>query len=147
MEENESKNEGDVTLPKACMDRLFQTALPKATKLSKEAREFFKDLGIKFIQIITVAAHKICENESKKTIVPDHIFKALEELGFIEYVDECKKTLTDYLELSKRRPSKKNTFEESGLTMEELLEKQKKLFEEAKKEMDKTLEDESLSEE
>lgn len=147
MEEDELKNEGDVTLPKACMDRLFQSALPKATKLSKEAREFFKELGIKFIQIISVAAHKICEDESKKTIIPDHIFRALEELGFKEYIEECKQTLSEFLELSKRRPSKKNTFEESGLTMEELLEKQKKLFEEAKKEMDKTLDDESLSEE
>ncbi|KCZ74823.1 hypothetical protein H311_04208, partial [Anncaliia algerae PRA109] len=120
---------------------------PKSAKLTKEARELFKDIGIKFIQIITVASHKICENESKKTIVPEHALKALNELGFSKYTDTCKEALHDFIELSKRRPSKKNTFQESGLTMEELLEKQKKLFEDAKKEMDKTLEDDSLSEE
>lgn len=43
-----------------------------------------------FIHLLASAANEICEKTTKKTICPEHIFDALKQLGFEEFLDEVK---------------------------------------------------------
>ena len=54
----------------------------------KDARDLLIDCCVEFITLISSEANEISEKESKKTIAPEHIDKALRELGFPEYVRE-----------------------------------------------------------
>ena len=52
----------------------------------KDARDLLIDCSVEFITLISSEANEIAEKEAKKTIAPEHIDKALRELGFPEYV-------------------------------------------------------------
>ncbi len=54
----------------------------------KDARDLLIDCCVEFITLISSEANEISEKESKKTIAPEHIDKALRDLGFPEYVRE-----------------------------------------------------------
>ncbi len=54
----------------------------------KDARDLLIDCCVEFITLISSEANEISEKEAKKTIAPEHIDKALRELGFPEYVRE-----------------------------------------------------------
>ena len=54
----------------------------------KDARDLLIDCSVEFITLISSEANEIAEKEAKKTIAPEHIDKALKELGFAEYVPE-----------------------------------------------------------
>lgn len=146
MADFEKKFESDAKLPKACIDRVIQNNLPPSISISKELRFSLLNYGVAFVQFISIGAYEMCEKKKKKTITPEHIFQALTKFGFVKYVSECEETLREYQSLANKRPSKKNALEDSGLTMEELLDKQKELFEKAREQMDKSVLYESDSE-
>ncbi|KAG6812652.1 hypothetical protein H0H92_001602 [Tricholoma furcatifolium] len=73
-------------------------------------------------------ANEICEQESKKTIAPEHIISALKRLGFDAFTAEVEDVLKDHKQQQKDREKKVSKFEQSGLTEEELLAKQEELF-------------------
>lgn len=78
--------------------------------------------------ILSDQSNEIAEQESKKTIASDHVIKALEELGFSEYVEHIQKVLDQHREIQKGRERKGNKFQNSGMSEEELLRQQKELF-------------------
>jgi len=41
-----------------------------------------------FVQLLSSGANEVCEKESKKTITPEHVLKALMELGLGQFHDE-----------------------------------------------------------
>jgi histone H3/H4 len=53
---------------------------------SKEARDVLIECCVEFITLISSEANEISEKEAKKTIACDHITRALDTLGFSEYV-------------------------------------------------------------
>lgn len=146
MADFEKKFESDAKLPKACIDRVVLNTLPSNISISKDQRFSLLDYGVAFVQFISIGAYEMCEKKRKKTITPEHIFQALKKLGFENYVDKCEETFKEYQSLASKRPSKKNALEDSGLTMKELLDKQKELFQKAKEQMDKSVLDENDSE-
>lgn len=64
--------------------------LPPTSGLAfgKDARDLLIECCVEFITLISSEANEISEKESKKTIACEHITKALEQLGFGEYVDD-----------------------------------------------------------
>ncbi|KAK9105525.1 hypothetical protein Scep_022369 [Stephania cephalantha] len=42
----------------------------------------------KFINLISSESNEVCSREEKRTIAPEHVLKALEVLGFGEYIEE-----------------------------------------------------------
>lgn len=129
-------------LPKATVDKMVSSLLPKNTIVPKESKEVFQNGCIEFLNAITLEANKICEVEKKKTIVCDHIYKALENKGFKSYVEDCIKAHNGYESYLKQKPSKIDKFKDSGLTMEELHDQQLKLFQNAKIQFEKSFEEE-----
>lgn len=55
---------------------------------AKETRDLLIECCVEFITMISTEANEISEKEAKKTIAYEHITKALEDLGFGEYVPE-----------------------------------------------------------
>lgn len=55
---------------------------------AKETRDLLIECCVEFITMISAEANEIAEKDAKKTIACEHITKALEDLGFGEYVGE-----------------------------------------------------------
>lgn len=60
----------------------------QAMTFAKETRDLLIECCVEFITMISTEANDIAEKDAKKTIACEHITKALEELGFGEYVPE-----------------------------------------------------------
>jgi len=72
----------------ATVGKIVQEILPPSSGLAfgKDARDLLIECCVEFITLISSEANEISEKESKKTIACEHITKALEQLGFPEYV-------------------------------------------------------------
>ncbi|KAK1768803.1 histone-fold-containing protein [Phialemonium atrogriseum] len=95
---------------------------------SKEARDLLIECCVEFISLVSSEANEISEKEAKKTIACDHITKALEHLGFSEYVPAVLEAAAEHKEVQKGREKKSNKFEQSGMTLEELERLQQEQF-------------------
>jgi hypothetical protein len=56
---------------------------------------------VEFITLVSSEANEISEQEAKKTIACDHITKALEQLGFGEYVPAVLEAAAEHKEVQK----------------------------------------------
>jgi histone H3/H4 len=72
----------------ATVQKIVTEILPSSSGLAfgKDARDLLIECCVEFITLISSEANEISEKESKKTIACEHITKALEQLGFGEYV-------------------------------------------------------------
>lgn len=55
-----------------------------------------------FIQLVSSESNEVATKEVKNTISPEHVIRALEELGFSDFVDEVKVAWDQFKEESKR---------------------------------------------
>ncbi|KAK9105530.1 hypothetical protein Scep_022374 [Stephania cephalantha] len=62
------------------------TSAPTITM--RERDEVMRNCGAKFINLISSESNEVCSREEKRTIAPEHVLKALEVLGFGEYIEE-----------------------------------------------------------
>jgi len=118
----------DLSLPKATVQKMISELLPKDITCAKETRDLIIECCVEFIHLISSDANEICEQESKKTIAPEHIIGALKRLGFEQYVSEVDGVLKDHKQALKDREKKVSKWEQSGKTEEELLAEQERLF-------------------
>lgn len=70
---------------------------------AKEARDLLIECCVEFITLISSEANEISEKEAKKTIACDHITKALEQLGFTDYVPAVMDAAAEHKEVQKVR--------------------------------------------
>lgn len=99
-----SLDEEELTLPIAAVNKLIKEAVPKyrvsqfetystmkllAIQVSKEARELVVNCCTQFIHTVATTSSETCNQASKKTIAPEHVLAALEQLGFPEMISEC----------------------------------------------------------
>lgn len=84
------------TLPLATVQKIINEVLAskaadenaQSMSFAKETRDLLIECCVEFITMISTEANEIAEKDAKKTIACEHITKALEELGFGEYVQE-----------------------------------------------------------
>ncbi|KIP12870.1 hypothetical protein PHLGIDRAFT_61157 [Phlebiopsis gigantea 11061_1 CR5-6] len=118
----------DLSLPKATVAKMISEFLPKDVSCAKETRDLIIECCVEFIHLISSEANEICEQESKKTIAPEHIISALKRLGFEGFTEEIEDVLKDHKKAQKDRERKVSKLEASGLTEEELAQQQEELF-------------------
>jgi len=118
----------DLSLPKATVQKMISDLLPNDVSCAKETRDLIIECCVEFIHLISSDANEICEQESKKTIAPEHIIGALKRLGFEQYITEVDGVLKDHKQAQKDRDKKVSKLEQSGKTEEELLAEQEQLF-------------------
>jgi histone H3/H4 len=87
----------------ATVQKIVSEILPPATGVafSKEARDLLIECCVEFITLISSEANEISEKEAKKTIACDHITKALEQLGFADYVPAVLEAAAEHKEVQK----------------------------------------------
>jgi histone H3/H4 len=117
----------------ATVQKIVTEILPPSSALTfgKDARDLLIECCVEFITLISSEANEISEKEAKKTIACEHITKALQQLGFSEYVDEILNIANEHKEQLRGREKKANKLEQSGLSTEELLALQEAAFKEA----------------
>ncbi|RPD61874.1 histone-fold-containing protein [Lentinus tigrinus ALCF2SS1-7] len=118
----------DLSLPKATVTKMIAELLPNDITCAKETRDLVIECCVEFIHLISSEANEICEQESKKTIAPEHIISALKRLGFETFTAEVESVLKDHKQQQKDREKKVSKLEQSGLTEAELLAQQEALF-------------------
>ncbi|CAP68094.1 uncharacterized protein PODANS_1_19580 [Podospora anserina S mat+] len=135
MSDHELGGNDDLSLPKATVQKIVGEILPSSTGIAfaKEARDLLIECCVEFITLISSEANEISEKEAKKTIACDHITKALEQLGFADYVPAVLEAAAEHKEVQKGREKKANKFEQSGMTLEELERLQQEQFADAAK--------------
>ncbi|KAG2339916.1 histone-fold-containing protein [Suillus weaverae] len=118
----------DLSLPKATVAKMISELLPAEVTCAKDTRDLVIECCVEFIHLISSEANEICEQESKKTIAPEHIITALKRLGFDSFTTEVEDVLKDHKQQQKDREKKADKIKDSGLTPEELMAKQEELF-------------------
>lgn len=87
----------------ATVQKIVSEILPPSSGVAyaKEARDLLIECCVEFITLISSEANEISEKEAKKTIACDHITKALEQLGFSEYVPAVLDAAAEHKEVQK----------------------------------------------
>ncbi|KAK3703135.1 negative cofactor 2 transcription regulator complex subunit ncb2 [Vermiconidia calcicola] len=98
---------------------------------AKEARDLLIECCVEFISMLSSEANEIAEKDAKKTIACEHITKALQDLGFGEYVPELLHVADSFKTSQVTREKKQSKIEQSGMTNEELIRAQEELFKSA----------------
>ncbi|GCE97831.1 negative cofactor 2 transcription regulator complex subunit ncb2 [Zygosaccharomyces mellis] len=128
----------DVSLPKATVQKVISEVLDPDLTFSKEAREIIIKSGIEFIMILSSMASEMAENDAKKTIAPEHVIKALEELEYVEFIPFLEQRLADYKGTQRVKEKRDAKFKKSGLSEEELLRQQEALFKQSRSRLHQT---------
>lgn len=89
----------------ATVQKIVTEILPPGdgVAFAKEARDLLIECCVEFITLISSEANEISEKEAKKTIACDHITKALDQLGFTDYVPAVKEAANEHKEVQKVR--------------------------------------------
>ena len=84
----------------ATVQKIVSEILPGSSGLAfgKDARDLLIECCVEFITLISSEANEISEKESKKTIACEHITKALEQLGFGDYVADINEVANEHKE-------------------------------------------------
>ncbi|OBT63795.1 hypothetical protein VE03_06963 [Pseudogymnoascus sp. 23342-1-I1] len=120
-------------LDDSTVQKIVTEILPPSSGVAfgKDARDLLIECCVEFITLISSEANEISEKEAKKTIACEHITKALEQLGFSEYVADILDVANVHKEQLKGREKKANKLEQSGLSTEQLLAMQEAAFKDA----------------
>ncbi|KAM7471177.1 hypothetical protein LguiA_009360 [Lonicera macranthoides] len=78
----------DASLPKATMTKIIKEMLPPDVRVARDAQDLLIECCVEFINLISSESNEVCSREEKRTIAPEHVLKALEVLGFGEYIEE-----------------------------------------------------------
>ncbi|PIN00792.1 Class 2 transcription repressor NC2, beta subunit (Dr1) [Handroanthus impetiginosus] len=78
----------DASLPKATMTKIIKEMLPPDVRVARDAQDLLIECCVEFINLISSESNEVCNREEKRTIAPEHVLKALEVLGFGEYIEE-----------------------------------------------------------
>ncbi|KNA24717.1 hypothetical protein SOVF_013380 isoform B [Spinacia oleracea] len=82
------KAKEDASLPKATMTKIIKEMLPPDVRVARDAQDLLIECCVEFINLVSSESNDVCNREEKRTIAPEHVLKALEVLGFGEYIEE-----------------------------------------------------------
>ncbi|EIM21217.1 histone-fold-containing protein [Wallemia mellicola] len=136
-----SSFDDDLTLPKATAEKLIKEMLPPELTVAKETRDLLIECCVEFIHLVSSEANEACEQDSKKTISPEHVVSALKTLGFETYLKDMEEVLRDHKAQAKVKSAwdkerKGSRLAASGMTEEQLLAQQEELFAASKARME-----------
>ncbi|XP_030494045.1 protein Dr1 homolog isoform X2 [Cannabis sativa] len=128
------KSKEDASLPKATMTKIIKEMLPPDVRVARDAQDLLIECCVEFINLISSESNEVCGREEKRTIAPEHVLKALEVLGFGEYIEEVYAAYEQHkLETMDLRSGKWSNGAE--MTEEEALAEQQRMFAEARARM------------
>ena len=120
-------NDDDLCIPRSAMYKLVKEIVPQV-RLSGESKDLIVTACNEFIHLLASEANSVCEKQSKKLILPDHVLLALDNLGFGEYKEDCVEVMKQMQEEVDKRKKLRNKLDKPGIPEEELLRQQNLLF-------------------
>ncbi|KAL5186025.1 Protein Dr1 [Glycine soja] len=131
------KSKEDASLPKATMTKIIKEMLPPDVRVARDAQDLLIECCVEFINLVSSESNEVCNREDKRTIAPEHVLKALQVLGFGEYVEEVYAAYEQHkletMQDSLRGGGKWSNGAE--MTEEEALAEQQRMFAEARARM------------
>ncbi|KAF5809307.1 putative transcription factor Hap3/NF-YB family [Helianthus annuus] len=82
------KTKEDASLPKATMTKIIKEMLPPDVRVARDTQDLLIDCCVEFINLVSSESNEVCSKEDRKTIAPEHVLKALQVLGFGEYIED-----------------------------------------------------------
>ncbi|KAL4443785.1 hypothetical protein ABPG75_011522 [Micractinium tetrahymenae] len=129
----------DVGLPKSSLQKAIKDLLPGEMRITGDASDLLVQCCNQFVHLVSTQANSVSEREKRSTINPADVVRALEELEFGEqYVEAVKAVWDEWKVDNKEHQHQKLVHRKSGLaaaggmTQQQLIELQHKLFEEAR---------------
>ncbi|GFP84498.1 protein dr1 homolog [Phtheirospermum japonicum] len=119
----------------ATMTKIIKEMLPPDVRVARDAQDLLIECCVEFINLISSESNEVCNREDKRTIAPEHVLKALEVLGFGEYIEEV------YAAYEQHRLETMDTMRSgkwsngAEMTEEEALAEQQRMFAEARARM------------
>ncbi|XP_058091708.1 protein Dr1 homolog isoform X2 [Magnolia sinica] len=131
------KSKEDVSLPKATMFKIIKEMLPPDVRVARDAQDLLVECCVEFINLVSSESNEVCSKEEKRTIAPEHVLKALEVLGFGDYIEEVYAAYEQHrLEtLDSPKGGKWSGGGGAEMTEEEALAEQQRMFAEARARM------------
>uniref|UniRef100_A0A383W0H4 Transcription factor CBF/NF-Y/archaeal histone domain-containing protein n=1 Tax=Tetradesmus obliquus TaxID=3088 RepID=A0A383W0H4_TETOB len=123
--------ENDVSLPKATLTKMVKELLPHDMRCAAECMDMLMDCCTEFIQLLSSEANELAMGDNKSTITPEHVVRALTQLGFEEWADDVRSSHEQFKAEAKQAPklaNRKTKAEIEGLTEDEQIEMQRRLF-------------------
>lgn len=77
----------DISLPKATLAKVIRDAMPAGMRVSGDTVDLLVHCCNEFVHVISTQSNVVSEREKRATISPEHVLRALEELGFESYVE------------------------------------------------------------
>lgn len=132
------KSKEDVSLPKSTMCKIIKEMLPPDVRVARDTQDLLVECCVEFINLLSSESNDVCNREDKKTIAPEHVLKALEVLGFGEYIEEVYAAYEQH-KLDTLDSPKGGKFSGIEMTEEEAVAEQQRMFAEARARMNNGL--------
>ena len=126
-----SDNDDELCIPRSAMYKLIKEIVPQV-RLSGEAKDLIANACNEFIHLLATEANSVCEKQSKKLILPDHVLVALDNLGFSEYKEDCVEVMKQMQQEVDKRKKLRHKLDRPDIPEAELLRQQNLLFAEAR---------------
>ncbi|XP_061365181.1 protein Dr1 homolog [Gastrolobium bilobum] len=130
------KSKEDASLPKATMTKIIKEMLPPDVRVARDAQDLLIECCVEFINLVSSESNEVCNREDKRTIAPEHVLKALEVLGFGEYIEEVYAAYEQHKNETMHDTLKSGKWSNGAeMTEEEALAEQQRMFAEARARM------------
>ncbi|KAG8047065.1 hypothetical protein GUJ93_ZPchr0008g13655 [Zizania palustris] len=128
------KSKEDVSLPKSTMFKIIKEMLPPDVRVARDAQDILVECCVEFINLLSSESNEVCSREDKKTIAPEHVLRALQDLGFREYIEEVQLAYEQHKHDTLDSP-KASKFTMVEMTEEQAVAEQQRMFAEARARM------------
>ncbi|XP_006660096.1 protein Dr1 homolog [Oryza brachyantha] len=128
------KSKEDVSLPKSTMFKIIKEMLPPDVRVARDAQDLLVECCVEFINLLSSESNEVCSREDKKTIAPEHVLRALQDLGFREYIEEVQMAYEQHKHDTLDSP-KASKFTGVEMTEEQAVAEQQRMFAEARARM------------
>ncbi|KAD4888860.1 hypothetical protein E3N88_20933 [Mikania micrantha] len=119
----------------ATMTKIIKEMLPPDVRVARDTQDLLIECCVEFINLVSSESNEVCSREDKRTIAPEHVLKALEVLGFGDYIEEVYAAYEQHkLETADTVKGGKCT-NGAEMTEEEALAAQQRMFAEARARM------------
>jgi len=122
--------EEEVNLPKATIAKLVKEYVPDM-RVASDVVDLLLECCTEFVQALSSEANDGCGRGGRSTVTPEHVLAALAALGFSSYSPGVREAWDAFRDEAKNAPrlgARRSRAEEAGMTEEEQIALQQRLF-------------------
>jgi down-regulator of transcription 1 len=120
----------EVSLPKATIAKLVKEYVPDM-RVAADVVDLLLECCTEFVQAVSSEANDACGRGGRSTVTPEHVLGALSALGFSSFEPAVREAWDAFRDEAKNAPrlgARRSRAEEAGMTEEEQIALQQRLF-------------------